>query len=71
MREYHYVVTLRWTGPNHQTMTASYADTISVAPGSKRYDTYIRVFDKAKHALDVPDRCAIVFFSLEPNELAA
>lgn len=71
MREYHFTMTLRWTVDGQHTITASNSDVIMVGAKATRSHTFDRIFEKSKRALSAPDRCAIVFYVLEPNELAA
>lgn len=68
-REYHWIMTTRWptsTGYGIRTLHG----TVNVAPGESRHVVYLKAFDLMCEPPGDPNS-NVLFFSLEPNDLAA
>ncbi|MFF4026904.1 hypothetical protein ACFYY5_29050 [Nocardia elegans] len=67
----HYVITLQWSDARGINNCGTYSDVIS-PDGRTRMQLYLDILNHAAREYGAPpDRSSVLFFSLEPNEIAA
>jgi hypothetical protein len=67
---YHYLITLSWCPTPHLTKTKYVDGLINAWPGDTRQSLVKQAIKLAKDAAGANDTAAVVFLSIEPNELS-
>lgn len=71
MREYLYVITIQWTHPDGRSILTCRDGTVDVTGTVSRRAVFEDIVRQTREGNDVQGSHVVLFFSLEPSELAA